>query len=110
MMLTVFLKNEVIARGTPEEVVPTMRELQPLERSSDLLAFDDETGRQVDLDLRPRAQPPPPRPAAGRARVGARGPARAAPTRPARARGRSQRGDPASPPLGMARRATRRRV
>ena len=33
--------------------------LPPLARSSDLLAFDDETGRQVDLDL---AAPPPPRP------------------------------------------------
>jgi uncharacterized protein len=59
MTLTVFLKNEVLARGTPEEVVPTMRELQPLERTSDLLAFDDETGRQVDIDLRSEAQPTP---------------------------------------------------
>jgi hypothetical protein len=57
MALTVFLKDEVIARGTPEEVVPAMRALQPLERSSDLLAFDDETGRQIDLDLRPEARP-----------------------------------------------------
>ena len=56
MALTVFLKGEVIARGAPEEVVATMRELQPLERASDLLAFDDETGKQVDLDLRPEAQ------------------------------------------------------
>ena len=38
-----------------------MRELQPLERSSDLLAFDDETGRQIDLDLRPEAEAPRPR-------------------------------------------------
>jgi hypothetical protein len=59
MTLTVFLKNEVIARGAPEEVVPKMRALQPLERTSDLLAFDDETGRQIDLDLRPEAQPVP---------------------------------------------------
>jgi uncharacterized protein len=59
MTLTVFLKNEVLARGTPEEVVPRMREAQPLERASDLLAFDDETGRQVDLDLRSEAQPAP---------------------------------------------------
>lgn len=56
MALTVFLKNDVIARGTPEDVVPAMRALQPLDRSSDLLAFDDETGRQIDLDLRPEAQ------------------------------------------------------
>ena len=61
MTLTVFLKNEVLARGTPEQVVPRMRELQPLERTSDLLAFDDETGRQVDIDLRPEAPTPRPR-------------------------------------------------
>ena len=59
MTLTVFFKNEILARGTPEEVTPAMRELPPLERSSDLLAFDDETGRQIDVDLRPEAQPVP---------------------------------------------------
>jgi hypothetical protein len=59
MTMTVFLKNDVIARGTREDIVPRMRELQPLERASDLLVFDDETGRQVDLDLRPEAQPVP---------------------------------------------------
>src|SRR6187551_4085119 len=59
MTLTVFLRDEIVTRGTPEEVAPKMRELQPLERSSDLLAFDDETGRQIDLDLRPEAQPVP---------------------------------------------------
>jgi len=59
MTLTVFLKDEVIARGTRDEVVPKMRELQPLERTSDLLAFEDETGRQIDLDLRPEADAPP---------------------------------------------------
>lgn len=58
MTLTVFLKDEVIARGAPADVVPKMRELQPLARSSDLLAFDDETGRQIDLDLRPEAEAP----------------------------------------------------
>ena len=41
MTLTVFLKDEVLARGTPEEVAPAMRELQPLERAEDLLAFDE---------------------------------------------------------------------
>ena len=61
MTLTVFLKDEMIARGTPEEVLPTMRALEPLERTSDLLAFDDETGIQVDLDLRPEAETPRPR-------------------------------------------------
>ncbi|HYD25227.1 MAG TPA: DUF2239 family protein [Croceibacterium sp.] len=61
MTVTVFHHGELVARGAPEEVVPTMRELQPLDRSSDLLAFDDETGGQVDLDLRPQAPAPRPR-------------------------------------------------
>lgn len=56
MTVTVFLKGERVAHGTPSEVLPAMRALQPLERASDLLAFDDDTGRQVDLDLRP--EPP----------------------------------------------------
>lgn len=59
MALTVFHKNAVLARGTPDEVLPAMREQQPLERAGDLLAFDDETGRQIDFDLRPEAQPAP---------------------------------------------------
>jgi len=59
MTLTVFLKDELLVRGSREEIVPRMRELQPLDRTSDLLAFDDETGRQIDLDLRPEADAPP---------------------------------------------------
>jgi hypothetical protein len=59
MTVTVFLKDELVAQGRPEDVVAIMRGLQPLARSSDLLAFDDETGKQVDLDLRPEAQPAP---------------------------------------------------
>lgn len=59
MTLTVFLNDEIVAHGAADDVLPTMRALQPLERSSDLLAFDDETGRQIDLDLRPEAQPAP---------------------------------------------------
>ncbi len=58
MALTAFLKGEVLARGGEADVLPAMREAQPLERSSDLLVFDDESGRQVDLDLRPRAPAP----------------------------------------------------
>src|SRR5687767_3509478 len=59
MTLTVFLKDDLLVRGNREEVVPRMRAQQPLERTSDLLAFDDETGRQIDLDLRPEADAPP---------------------------------------------------
>jgi hypothetical protein len=58
--VTVFYKDEVIARGSPEEFAGALRGLEPLSRSSDLLAFDDETGAQVDLDL--TGAPPPPRP------------------------------------------------
>jgi len=60
MPVTVFYKDEVIARGSPEEFAGALRGLEPLSRSSDLLAFDDETGAQVDLDL--TGAPPPPRP------------------------------------------------
>ena len=59
MTFTVFHKGELLARGPREDVVPQMRALQPLERASDLLAFDDETGRQIDIDLRPEAEPAP---------------------------------------------------
>jgi hypothetical protein len=59
MRVTVFLKNEMIASGTPDEVKPRMRDLPPLDRSSDLLVFEDETGKQVDLDLRLEPEPAP---------------------------------------------------
>lgn len=58
MTLTVFLKQQLFARGSEDEVVPQMRALPPLARASDLLVFDDETGRQVDLDLRDEAEAP----------------------------------------------------
>ncbi len=70
MTVTVFLKDEMLAQGRPEEVLPAMRALQPLARSSDLLAFDDESGRQVDLDLRGEA--PRRRARAGGPRLGSR--------------------------------------
>lgn len=60
MPVTVFYKDEVIARGSPEEFAGALRGIDTLARSSDLLAFDDETGAQVDLDL--TGAPPPPRP------------------------------------------------
>lgn len=59
MPVTVFYKDEVIARGSPEEFSGALRGMEPLSRSSDLLAFDDDTGAQVDLDL---STVPPPRP------------------------------------------------
>lgn len=59
MPVTVFYKDEVIARGAPGEFAGALRGLEPLARSSDLLAFDDETGKQVDLDLSGTAAPAP---------------------------------------------------
>ncbi len=59
MSVTVFYKDEVIARGAPGEFAGALRGLEPLARSSDLLAFDDETGKQVDLDLTGAAAPAP---------------------------------------------------
>jgi hypothetical protein len=67
MSVTVFYKDELIARGSPSEFAGALRGLEPLARSSDLLAFDDETGAQVDLDL--TAPPAPPR-ARGRPSLG----------------------------------------
>ena len=58
MTFTVFHQNNLVASGSRDEIVPKMRAFQPLERASDLLAFDDETGRQIDLDLRPEAEAP----------------------------------------------------
>jgi len=59
MPVTVFYKDEVIARGSPGDVAAPLRDLAPLARSSDLLAFDDDNGRQVDLDLAAPAAPRP---------------------------------------------------
>ena len=59
MSLTLFYKDEMIARGSPGELAGRLRELGSVTRSSDLLAFDDDSGRQVDLDL---AEPAAPRP------------------------------------------------
>lgn len=61
MPVTVFYKDEVIAQGSPVDFAGALRELEPVARSSDLLAFDDETGAQVDLDLSGVALPPRPR-------------------------------------------------
>lgn len=65
MPVTVFYKDEVIARGLPADVAAPLRELGPIARSTDLLAFDDDTGGQVDLDLSQPAPRPRGRPALG---------------------------------------------
>ncbi|OJW72098.1 MAG: hypothetical protein BGO57_02955 [Sphingomonadales bacterium 63-6] len=65
MDVTVFLKGEPIARGPAEDMAERLKGIEPLERANDLLAFDDETGRQIDLDLRPADQRPRGRPSLG---------------------------------------------
>ncbi|WEK46207.1 MAG: DUF2239 family protein [Candidatus Andeanibacterium colombiense] len=57
MNVTVFLKGEPIARGPADDVAAVVRALEAPARADDLLVFDDETGKQVDLDLRPGAAP-----------------------------------------------------
>lgn len=59
MQVTAFFKHDVIARGAPDAVLPVLRALPPLDAAGDLLVFDDDSGRQVDLDLRPEAATPP---------------------------------------------------
>ncbi|MBU0554562.1 MAG: DUF2239 family protein [Alphaproteobacteria bacterium] len=54
---TAFANDLWIASGQRDHVIETLRALQPLERSSDLLIFDDETGAQVDLDMSDTALP-----------------------------------------------------
>ena len=61
MDVTVFLKGEPIARGPADQMADRLKGLEPLERASDLLAFDDDTGKQIDLDLRPVEQEARPR-------------------------------------------------
>ena len=53
---TAFANDMWLATGSEAEVLAALRMLPPLPRASDLLVFDDGTGRQVDL---PIAAPPP---------------------------------------------------
>jgi hypothetical protein len=58
MPVSVFLNDRLIAQGAVAEVSQAVRGLAPVARSSDLLAFDDDSGKQVDLDLRTAEEPP----------------------------------------------------
>lgn len=49
---TAFQEDMWIATGSRGEVVAALRAMPAPARASDLLVFDDETGRQVDFDLR----------------------------------------------------------
>lgn len=64
-VFTAFLKHELVAQGDEASVADALRALPELDRASDLLVFDDESGRQVDLDLGPRPQVRRGRPALG---------------------------------------------
>jgi len=59
MTVTAFLKDEILLSGTRDRVAEAIRALPPLARSSDLLVFEDDSGRQIDLD--PEAMPAAPR-------------------------------------------------
>lgn len=48
---TAFAQDMWLATGSREEVVAALRAMPAMERASDLLVFDDEDGRQIDLDL-----------------------------------------------------------
>lgn len=58
MPVTVFFQDALFARGSAEDVAAQVRGLPPAARASDLLAFDDESGKQVDLPLRDADAPP----------------------------------------------------
>jgi hypothetical protein len=60
---TAFANDMWLTTGARDEVIATLRTMPPGERASDLLVFDDEDGRQIDLDLReqPLAEAPRPR-------------------------------------------------
>ncbi len=49
MPVTAFVESAIFARGSAEEVAAQLRGLPPMARASDVLVFDDESGRQVDL-------------------------------------------------------------
>lgn len=63
---TAFAGDIWIASGAPDDVRETIRALDGDHAAGPLLVFDDETGRQIDLDMRPD-EPARPR---GRPRLG----------------------------------------
>ena len=54
---TAFANDLWLASGTRDHIIETLRALETLPRASDLLVFDDETGAQIDFDLRETAEP-----------------------------------------------------
>ncbi|MCL5279924.1 MAG: DUF2239 family protein [Planctomycetes bacterium] len=74
---TAFVGERLVASGSLEELLPKLKATFDCDRSTLFLIFDDETGAQVDLDLRgtvaevlARCSPNPPQTGPGRPRLG----------------------------------------
>lgn len=65
---TAFANDLWLATGSREHIVETLRAMPEMARASDLLVFDDRTGRQIDFDLRAVSSPAPA--SRGRPRMG----------------------------------------
>lgn len=66
---TAFVTESWLATGSRNHIVETLRAMPETERASDILVFDDETGQQVDFDLRALEQEPA-APKRGRPKLG----------------------------------------
>jgi len=66
---TAFVTDSWLASGTRNHIVETLREMPQAERASDILVFDDETGQQIDFDLR-ELEEEPAAPKRGRPKLG----------------------------------------
>jgi hypothetical protein len=64
---TAFANDLWLATGSREHIIETLRAMPEMARASDLLVFDDRTGRQIDFDLRELS---PPATARGRPKMG----------------------------------------
>jgi hypothetical protein len=67
---TAFANDLWLASGARAHVVETLRAMPDLPRASDLLVFDDDTGNQIDLDLRENAPAPAESRGPGRPKLG----------------------------------------
>ncbi len=67
---TAFANDLWLASGPREHIVETLRALGDPARTSDVLVFDDSTGRQIDMDLRDAAPAEPVRAGPGRPKLG----------------------------------------
>lgn len=57
---TAFVTESWLATGSRRHIVETLRRMPATEKASDILVFDDETGQQVDFDLRMIEEEPVP--------------------------------------------------